>query len=197
MSRSTAPAASLRPALCVLLGCLVGAVVAGPTVAAVRGPGSQLATTQTRSASCSGLDFHPIDSATGYGYFPGSTEIYLTDLEGSDFLVCDPNLPQGAVVQKVQFTVMDSDAGVARYCGLDRSGLAASTASTVEQIALVPDSDSHAAGGVARLSSSSISHATVDNTNHAYWLQCQLTDNTHWLGIYGADVIFTISSTNG
>ena len=47
------------------------------------------------------------------------------------------------------------------------------------------------------MSTSSISHATIDNADYAYWLQCQFTDNIHWLGIYGADVIYAISAANG
>jgi len=47
-----------------------------------------------------------------------------------------------------------------------------------------------------RLSTSTITDATIDNASYAYWLQCGLrADATS--GIYGADVIYKISSTKG
>lgn len=185
---------SFRPAILVVLGAIVGAGVA-PAMAGAHSS-LQIASMQTRSASCQGLNFHPVDSSTSYNF--QGVELYRDkDLAGSGFFVCDPGLPNGAVVKRVQFTLLDADNGAAQRCGLWRSSLAPSTATTYQPIAELPSSDTATAGGPMRLSSSSITNATVDNTHFAYWLQCQLTDNSYHLGIYGADVIYAISSVNG
>lgn len=49
-----------------------------------------------------------------------------------------------------------------------------------------------------RLTTTSITNATVDNANYAYLLQCELANpGVGIVGIYGADVTYTISAANG
>mgnify|MGYP000199127570 CR=1 FL=1 len=56
---------------------------------------------------------------------------------------------------------------------------------------------------LSRLTSTAISHATIDEANFAYWLQCQIIFGTGLVntaghnGIIGADVTYRISSTDG
>jgi hypothetical protein len=188
-----------RPVLLVVLGAVIGAGVA-PAVATVRNQAAQPAVTQTRSTSCQGLNFHPIDSKTGYDWYGG--EIRVTQPGGSNFLLCDPGLPNMAVVRKVQFTLHDeSSIGEVRYCALYRSGLTPATALTEELMAVVPTTGLAANPGTPRLSSATISKATIDNTKWGYYLQCQINvpgqGYSNFLGIYGADVVYTISAANG
>jgi hypothetical protein len=47
-----------------------------------------------------------------------------------------------------------------------------------------------------------IENATVDNANWGYWLECTIPGVTFWdnpptNGIYGADVIYTITAAKG
>jgi hypothetical protein len=53
--------------------------------------------------------------------------------------------------------------------------------------------------GEVRRSTSAISYATVDDTKYSYWLQCHLDVRTssYKHGIFGADVVYQISATNG
>jgi hypothetical protein len=150
--------------------------------------------------SCQGLNFHPIDAKTGFDYYGG--EIRVTQAGGSNFLLCDPGLPARAVVQKIQFTLHDeSSIGEVRYCALYRSGLTSATALTEQLMAAVGSTGIAANPGMPRLSSSSITHAVIDNTKWAYYLQCQINvpgqGYSNFLGIYGANIIYTISSING
>src|SRR6266436_1701900 len=84
-------------------------------------------TTYTRATSCYSLNFHPIDNSTVYDY--QGNQLIRTGPGGSGFFLCDPHLPQGAVVTKVQFTLYDNaDDGNVQYCGLNRAGLTTATA---------------------------------------------------------------------
>jgi hypothetical protein len=95
----------------------------------------------------------------------------------------------------------ESSIGEVRYCALYRSGLTPATALTEDLMAVVPTTGIAANPGAQRLSSSSITHAVIDNTKWGYYLQCQINvpgqGYSSFLGIYGADVTYTISSTNG
>jgi hypothetical protein len=190
---------AMRPVLLVVLGAVIGAGVA-PAVAGVRDQAAQPTAIQTRSASCQGLNFHPIDYRTGFDYYGG--EIRITQAGGSNFLLCDPGLPNRATVRKIQFTLHDeSSIGEVRYCALYRSGLTPATALIEQVMALVGSTGISANPAIARFSSSSITHGLIDNTKWAYYLQCQINvpgqGYSNFLGIYGADVIYTISAANG
>ncbi len=122
--------------------------------------------------------------------------------------MCDPGLPNRALVTKVQFTVSDTSVNWdIRNCGLFRTGLTPSTAGTVQELALVSPTGLAATPGTVRKTDSSIKHAIVDNTSWAYELQCQIDylfnpdlpppSSSKTSGIFGADVIYSISSTNG
>jgi len=177
------------------LGALVGSAFIAP-------PSSQaLTTTYTRSASCAGLDFYPTDSATEYGN--NGTLRVRTSSNGSGVFRCDPGLPTGAVVTKVQFTVQlelvvpaAGGTGVAS-CALRRSGLTTAAAATVETIGAISPSVPN--GGIYRVSAPVTgSKATIDNSSYGYWLECW-SDYYFDLGvgIYGADVIYTITAAKG
>jgi hypothetical protein len=179
-----------------LMALLVPAAV---DVAARSGP-TPLATVYTRSASCAGLDFFPLDSATGYG--SDGTARIRTDAAGSGYFMCNPGLPTGAVVTKVRFTLPAPTPGATatRKCGLQRVALSTSSATHTDVMARVTDSDTLAHPGTVRLTDSTISRATVDNSQYGYYLQCQLYADpgfTSYGRIYGADVIYTISAGKG
>jgi hypothetical protein len=186
-----------------LLGAMLGAGIS-PVLAAPRPEVAQPAVVQTRAASCAGLAFHPLTSDTHYDY--KDTELYMfdPDLTGLPaFFVCNPDLPDRAVVTAVQFTVLDNSKHEVRYCGLDRSPLKPASAAASQPMASLPRTGGTSASATPRrLSTTHIAHATVDRVNFGYWLQCQLTGPTKDfasdnLGIYGADVVYRISAANG
>jgi hypothetical protein len=111
--------------------------------------------------------------------------------------LCDPHIPDGAVVTRLRVTVSDFDSFYAIYgCALARADLAAATAGHYDVIASVPGTGAVAAPGIFRLTSTAIAAATVDHTRFGYWIQCQLAPYGEKVGIYGADVRYTISTTN-
>lgn len=187
-----------RIALVVLM---VAAASALATSAASRGRAATgslpAATSQTRSASCHAFEFHPVDSATGSDY-ANSKRIRL-GAGGSGFFSCNAALPTRAVVKKVQFSVWDgSGSSQMKFCGLYRSGLATfGAAETVQELAALPATGIAQAPGFARLTETTIHNAIVDNSKFAYWLQCNIEQAGQSLGLYGADVVYTITLGNG
>jgi hypothetical protein len=151
---------------------------------------------QTRSVSCHAFGFTPLDTATGSDFF--SAKRYRTGTEGSGFFVCNPGLPNRAVVTKVQFSIWDgSGSSEVKYCGLYRSGLAAASSEDILELAALGPTGIAEAPGFARLTDTSIKNATVNTNNYAYWLQCNLGQFGQSLGLYGADVYYTITAANG
>ncbi len=97
---------------------------------------------------------------------------------------------------KVGFTLRDASIDYQVHgCGLVRSGLTIATATSFQQLATVPDTNG--APGIVRLADTSIQFATIDNTRFGYWLECAIAGDNPSVGIYGADVIYTISAANG
>ena len=170
------------------------AVLSAPRAASASSPA---ATSQTRSVSCHAFEFLPVDSATQGDYF--NSKRIRAGTSGSGFFVCDPKLPTRAVVTKVQFSIWDgSGSSEIKYCGLYRSGLGGATvAETIIELAAVPPTGLSQAPGFARLTDTSIQNPTIDNSKYAYWLQCNIPQAGQSLGLYGADVVYTITAANG
>jgi len=155
-----------------LAGALAGALLVVPLVGALLGgvPAAEAVTTYTRSASCAGLDFYPTDSDSAYTNL-GSAR-YRPDNSGTGVFRCDPGLPTGAKVKKVQFTL---DSFATYQCLYRRSGLTAAGAESYDTIGQVSISST---GGVpTRLSTTTITNGTIDNANYGYWLECSLPAN--------------------
>jgi hypothetical protein len=170
-----------------------GGAVAVPSAGGVAAPS---ATSQTRASSCHAFEFLPVDSATDSDY--ANAKRIRAGAGGSGFFICDPRLPDRAVVTKVQFSIWDgSGSSEVKFCGLYRSGLGASTFDTIEELASMPGTGIAQAPGFARLTDTTILNATVNDRSFAYELQCNLPQAGQSLGLFGADVFFTISAVNG
>lgn len=158
---------------------------------------SQASATQTRSVSCSAFGFVPVDSATGSDYF--NSKRIRAGTSGSGFFVCNPGLPDRAVVTRVDFSIWDgSGSSQVKFCGLYRSGLGGATvAETVQELAALPATGIAQAPGFARLTDTSILNSTVNTRSYGYWLQCNLEQAGQSLGVYGADVYYKITPANG
>jgi hypothetical protein len=174
------------------------AALAGGTLIAPAASEAVTTTAYTRSASCAGLSFYPTDSDATYAN--DGTLRFRNTQDGTGVFRCDPGLPNGAVVSMVQFTLLDnSSPGGLSNCGLVRSGLTTTTATSYQSLATVPDTSEDAKPGIVRLSDSSIQFGTVDNTKFGYWLECQIYALSLGpsVGIYGADVVYTITAAKG
>jgi len=73
----------------------------------------------------------------------------------------------------------------------------ASPALSVQELAALPPTGIAEAPGFARLTDTTIQNATVNTNGYAYWLQCNLEVAGQSLGLYGADVFYTITAANG
>jgi hypothetical protein len=154
------------------------------------------AASQTRSTSCGPFDFQPVESDTQADY--ANAKRIRKGTSGTGFFSCNPSLPTRAVVTKVQFSVWDgSGSSQLKYCGLYRSGLTGPTSDNVQELAAVPGTGIDQAPGFARLSDTSIRNATIDTGKYVYWLQCNLEQSGQSLGLFGADVLYTITGANG
>ena len=187
----------LRSLALVLLGAALGATLIAPVSARVSGPTAVEPTAiQTRAVSCMSYNFQPLDkgtTASEWG-FDGNLRF------GAGWFGCDPGLPHRAVVTRVRFLVRDASAVDSLFfCQLFRFGLTTATATVAQQLAEVPHTGSAETPGTVRLSDTSITNATVDNLKFSYRLQCLIDERTGPVdtGIYGADVTYTIDSTNG
>jgi hypothetical protein len=119
-------------------------------------------------------------------------------------LTCDPHLPHGAIVTKVEFTLYDNDNSSqfgTLYCHLARNGTGTTTfTSDAQELAAVVTSGSP---GVTRLSDDTIptDYATVNAMTKAYWLYCDFFYGSGKpataLGVFGADVYFKITPAKG
>jgi hypothetical protein len=174
-------------------GAAIGAILTVALLGAA--PAAIATTTYTRSASCAGLDFYPTDSATSYNN--DGTVRGRTSSTGSGTFRCDPGAPTGAIVKKVQFTLRwGGPPGSVWQCMYRRSGLTVSSAETANTIAHVPDPGGVVGNPQFRQSTTAISYGTIDNANYGYWLECTIPDY-YGSGIYGADVIYTITAAKG
>jgi hypothetical protein len=189
---------SWRSVLLIGIGSLLGAALVAPVAASHSAQPKLItpATTYTRSASCAGREFYPADTRDE-GVYDGSLR-EIGAKNGDGWFECDPGLPNGAVVTQVQFTLQDTLAlGEVTGCSLVRNGLGPTTAATIDVLATVASTGGAATPGTVRRTDTTISSATIDTRNHAYWLQCQITTNIAGLGIYGANVVYTISAAQG
>jgi hypothetical protein len=159
--------------------------------------------THTRSVGCAGLSFYPTDSHLEYSNL--GTLRYLANVPSPSYsrvFRCDPGLPHRAVVTRLRFTLKMGllPEGYDMECMLRRSGLTAATAQVHETLARVPARP--AGGGFDwRLATTEIANAIIDNLRYAYWLECSLPlpnqDGPPARGVYGADVTYTISDSDG
>jgi hypothetical protein len=179
----------VRPSLLIALGLAIG--LGAPAAASSVHPKLAKAASNTRSASCTGINFHPIDSEVGFSFH--GTEIFRND-SGADnigFFACSVSLPNGAVVAKVQFTLFDNSASDAiSFCGLFRNQLVPSAHGASQPVGTPPVPSG--TPGYVRTGTSNITNATINNKAFSYWLQCQIGGGQDdKLRIVGASVVST------
>ena len=86
---------------------------------------------QTRTTSCMGLDFQPIDSRTDYSW--DGRWRYRTTNQPDGWFYCPADLPDRAVIKKVSFTLRDISVNQSiRFCSLARASLLAACSSATQ-----------------------------------------------------------------
>jgi hypothetical protein len=194
MLRSTTVGRLTRTVIVFLMGAALGTGVIAPVAAASQRPVTKIhaVTTYARYASCAGLDFFP--NSSGQTYLSQSTERY-----GGGYFICNPNLPNGAQLRRVYWTVRD-DSSTAQIsaCELVSSDLRPGHAGEFTTESYMFDTGIAATPGVVRVGSSFDTLTTVNNAAHGYWIQCaSLETSSPSVGIYGVEVRYLITSTDG
>jgi hypothetical protein len=122
----------------------------------------------------------------------GGIPILLRTTGGTAGNACSFNaplaLPEGAVVTSFAATVYDGDGSNDATIRLVRSSW--STPVGLTTMASIASSGS---AGAATLTTSSITNATIDNTNYGYFVQFQTTEANGNLGLYNVRVTYTVA----
>src|SRR5437016_2440343 len=121
---ATARFLNLRPVLLMVVGALLMASLAVAAAFVLRGGTTTAATLYTRSSSCGANDFFPALSTDYYTLSPDDGVVIRGAPSNPTEFVCDPGLPNGGNVTRVDFTIRDnSTSGSVTKCGLYRSSL--------------------------------------------------------------------------
>jgi hypothetical protein len=192
----------------ILFMALGGVIVAASAFligTVLRGEAARAATVYTRSVSCGANDFFPAISTDYYTYSPDDGTVVRAAPSNPTEFVCNPRLPNGAVVRRVEFTIHDHDSsGAVTKCGLYRSSLAAADAGSVDTVAVVADTSAAGIPGTIRRSTTVIQNGNVQNASFAYLMRCQLDEaggipltGLPKIAIFGSDVVYTITADKG
>ena len=147
------------------------------------------ATVQTGYYSCAGTAW---ESALGSTVYDTNFSLKYRISGDPGTFRCSVEIPHGATITAVRFSVVDSDATDVT-CRLDRTNMAASIGTEVH-MANVSTSGSP---GAVRLEDLTINSPVVDNAQYSYFAQCSVEGTTIATGVYGANIEYTVSGLNG
>jgi hypothetical protein len=132
--------------------------------------------------SCEGTAHVPWQDTTTYSWV--GSRLFRTG--GPDLFRCNADLPDGALVTSVSWSVHDTT-GSAVSCSMWRTNMVASIGAETN---MASASSSGTPGGV-QITDSSVGSATIDNSNYAYFTQCSLGGTTSAMGLYGVNIAYT------
>jgi hypothetical protein len=139
---------------------------------------------RTGHFSCAGTTWEALDSDTTFDATDSLR--FSTSNTGSNLYRCNVNIPSGAVVTEVLWSVNDSLDGTVS-CELWRTNLV----STIGTETLMASAGTSGSAGNHTITDSSITAGTIDNANFAYFLQCELAEPDTTTGLFGASVEYT------
>ncbi len=145
----------------------------------------QKAATLTGHWSCAGTAFENAFGADGYSV--SGSEKYPTG--GHALFRCSVDLPDGATVTGVSFGVQDDSVDDAS-CELWRTN----TATSIGDETLMAATSSSGTPGATKITSTSISAPVIDNANYTYFVQCDISGSDTTMGLYGANIAYTVSA---
>jgi hypothetical protein len=142
----------------------------------------------TRHWSCAGTAWENTDSTESYSL--ADSEKFATG--GSAIFRCSVDIPDGAVVTEVDFSVVDNDATNDADCELWSTAMA----SGVGDETFMAGASTSGTPGNTQIGTTDITSATVDNAENAYFVQCFIDGTDASLGLYGANITYTVSAAN-
>jgi hypothetical protein len=145
----------------------------------------------TRHFSCAGTAWENAFASNTYSV--NNSEKYATG--GSALFRCSLAIPDGAVITAANFGVVDTNATGSLSCSVWRTNMATSVGGET-QLASVATT---AAGtpGATRISDTTINQPTIDNDIYAYFAQCFVSGSDATVGVYGANVTYTVTGGQG
>jgi hypothetical protein len=140
----------------------------------------------TRHFACAGTAWENSMSAVGY-----SLEGSLKHSDGSfhALFFCSPNLPDGATVTEVSYSVKDSHESYNVECSMWRKNMKTQIGGGVAMTGEVVTSGTP---GDVRISERTINFPVIDNARFSYLLACWVGADSA-IGLYGAIVTYTVS----
>ena len=195
----------------ILIGILLGSLLVRPAVAHVAGWAHNWTVHLKPQVRAYGDLRWVRKSAVQTGYFSCAGTAWESVLEGTLFETsgslkyrtggttpaifrCSAQLPHGATVQAVRFTVKDSDAIHDVTCSLWRTDMTTTIGTDPPEMATV---ETTGTPGAVQLSDTSVTEAVVNNARYSYFLQCDEMGSNANAGIYGANIEYTVSGLNG
>lgn len=150
------------------------------------------AAVQTGYFSCAGTAWESVLEGTIFET-SGSLK-YRTGGPPTALFRCNAQLPHGATIQAARFTVKDSDAVDNVTCSLWRTDMTTTIGTDPPEMAIVATSG---APGAAQIDDLTVTDAVVDNARYSYFLQCDDVGSDAGIGIYGANIEYTVSGLKG
>ena len=138
--------------------------------------------------SCPSTDWQPDESDTSY-YMNGSRRFSTTS--PVSVFHCNANLPHGARVKSVRFSLHDSASPDYVACTLIRTNLATHNETDLAGV-VTPD-----ASGDSVRTTTDIEKPVVDNRDFTYALRCALFGTSDSTGFYGGTVGYTLEAAKG
>jgi hypothetical protein len=144
---------------------------------------------QTGYYSCAGTAWESALGSTVYDTF-NSLKYRISGDPGT--FRCSVEIPHGATITAVRFSVVDSDATDVA-CRLDRTNMAASIGTEVHMASVATSGTP----GAVRIEDFTINSPVIDNAQYSYFAQCSVEGSTINAGVYGANIEYTVSGLNG
>jgi len=210
MSDRGGPARRWSRVSLILIGILLGSLLVRPAVAHVAGwahnwtvhikPRVQAygdsrwvgkAAVQTGYFSCAGTAWESV--LEGVTFETSGSLKYRTGGPATAIFRCSAQLPHGATVQAVRFTVKDSDATDVT-CSLWRTDMTTSIGTDPPEMAITATTGTP---GDTQISDTSVTDAVINNARYSYFLQCDDMGSTANAGVYGANIEYTVSGLKG
>ncbi|MGH2712005.1 MAG: hypothetical protein ACRDH9_12485 [Actinomycetota bacterium] len=140
------------------------------------------------TASCPGSGFDPLSSTSAYTTVTGERIASVANT-----FRCAIDLPNGATVSGVSFTVNDpAGGGNVMACALTRTDLTIPL--TIEDTVNTPPAATADAGPVTVIGAIIGANAVISNSGFGYSLSCDMGTDT---GIFGAIVTYTVPASVG
>jgi hypothetical protein len=144
----------------------------------------------TRHFSCAGIAFENSNSTSTY-----SLDVALKVGQGPEpaLFRCSVEIPDGATVTAVSFSVKDTDASQDVQCSMWRTNMATAIGA---ETAMAYDVTTSGMPADVRITDATIDRPVIDNGTFSYFLQCWVgTDDA--TGLYGAIVTYRVTGRHG